>query len=166
MTSRALVALLLVASAVLAAMLLLVRPTDAQAPAKRSVTIADRHLGEGWTEQTTSPEAGVSARAWSDLADGCHVVEFALNVPETAGLSPMRATLNAELAKVGLSLTESPDGPSQLNGPGITGLAELQLHTTPQRSAQLLACYWNEREPARCQAICKRTLTAQTKATP
>ncbi len=158
--------LLAVGAASISALSLAVAQPESSSSASRSnIRIADRSVPEGWQEGTVSPEAGVVARTWSDPADGCHLVDFAVPAPETAGLGPLKQTLDAELAKEGLALTETQNGSWRLTGPGVTGIATIGMQVAPVRSATLTTCYWNEREPARCQAACQDAL-ATAKPTP
>ncbi len=132
----------------------------------KSLVLPDLTPGEGWHEQEIRPAKGIQARAWSDPAAGCQLALFYLPVSDSVGPEPMRSSLQATMAKANLTVTDEPGDVLRITGAGITGLASLRLIELPTRSASLLACYWNEREPARCQSICQGVLQDQTKATP
>jgi hypothetical protein len=143
----------------------LVTVVFAQSPGKDAAPeLPDLSPGEGWQEQQPSPVKGVQARAWSDLAAGCHLALFSLPVTDSVGTEPMRTSLVKAMAKARLTISDDASGDLRITGEGITGLAALELIESPSRSARLLACYWNEREPARCQSICQRVLQEQSKA--
>ncbi|MCP4449449.1 MAG: hypothetical protein GY811_29560 [Myxococcales bacterium] len=125
--------------------------------------LSDLNPGEGWAEHGVIAPEGGQARAWSDPADGCHLALFALPAGENVGLAPMRASLKLALGAAKLATREDEDGILRITGAAVDGLVGLHLESKPNRSAQLLACYWNDREPARCEAICLRTLDAYNK---
>ncbi len=132
---------------------------------KASSALPDLNPGEGWEEQTALPPKGGEARAWSDLAAGCHLALFTLPASERVGEAPLRASLEATLAAEKMAISDDDSGFLRITGVALDGLASLSIGDTPVRSASLLACYWNEREPARCQALCLRALQNQNKAT-
>lgn len=131
-----------------------------------AVSLPDLNPGEGWQEHTAPANPGVAGRAWSDLADGCHLALFRLPITEAVGPEPLLKSLTAVLAKADLILTEGPDHFMALSGDGVTGIVDIPMTGDPARSASLLACYWNEREPARCQSVCQRTMQSRRKDTP
>jgi len=128
--------------------------------------LPDLNPGEGWIEKDMAPAKGMQSRAWSDPAAGCHLAAFSVAVSDSVGAIPMRESMRAAMKKAQFTLSDDTNGSLRILGDGITGLAELKLVESPTRSGSLLACYWNEREPARCRSICQRILQDQTKASP
>lgn len=135
-------------------------------PAQPAVVLADLLPGEGWQELPLAPEEGLSARAWSDPAAGCHLVSLQVPIPATAQVDPLMKSFAKTLAKEDLVIADVEGvGDSRwlsLGGEGLVGLANLQLKrllpTQGTSSARVQACYWNHREPERCRSICRRVL--------
>lgn len=127
--------------------------------------LPDLNPGEGWREHTPEPPKGGKTRAWSDPAAGCHLAMFTLPASETVGQGPVRASFDATLAEAKMAVGQHESGFLRITGVDIDGLASLSILDKPERSASLLACYWNDREPARCQAQCLRALQNRTRAT-
>tara|TARA_R110002096_G_scaffold16898_15_gene58226 strand:- start:959 stop:1441 length:483 start_codon:yes stop_codon:yes gene_type:complete len=152
------VALSLGASAALATVVF------AQVRGESVAAMPDLNPGEGWQKLEPTAIKDGRSQAWSDPAAGCHLVAFELPVTDSVGVEPMRKQLGAVMAKANLAISDEASGNLRITGKGITGLAALSLIESPTRSAKLLACYWNEREPARCQSICQRVLQEQSKA--
>ena len=138
----------------------------AQDKAQPAPVLADLNPGEGWRELSLRPANDLSARAWSDPAAGCHLVSFQLPIPATAQIEPLMERFANTLAKAELSIADvqgTGDGRQvSLAGESLVGIANLQLQrqspTEGSSSAILLACYWNDREPDHCNAICQRVL--------
>jgi hypothetical protein len=128
--------------------------------------LPDRNPGEGWIEKEIPAAKGMQARAWSDPAAGCHLATFSVAVSDSVGEIPIRASMQAAMKKAQFTVSDDTNGGLRILGEGIAGLAEVKLVESPTRSGSLLACYWNEREPARCRSICQRILQDQTKASP
>jgi hypothetical protein len=104
-------------------------------------------------------DKGVNALAWSDPAAGCHLALFAIPVRETSASEKILESLSATRAKSDYALTSSEGELTPprlgLEGFGVTGIVSLLIAEQPTRSASLLACYWNEREPSYCRSICE-----------
>lgn len=140
---------------------------NAQGPvvAEEAPALPDLLPGEGWHERSPNPPKPGHARAWSDAAAGCHLALFSLPASDNVGLEATRTSLDATLAQSGLTIGEHDDGWIRIGGDGLTGLASLRIVDSPVRSARLSACYWNEREPSRCQTMCEQILqTSNDKA--
>ena len=123
-----------------------------------STSLPDLNPGEGWIERTPVPPKGGSARAWSDPAAGCHLILMTTPASKRVGEAPMRSSLETTLAEAKLAIHDDDSGLLKLAGVDIDGLASLEIVQTPERSASLLVCYWNEREPTRCEAQCRSAL--------
>ena len=138
----------------------------AQEKAQPAAVLADLNPGEGWQELPLEPAKDLAGRAWSDPAAGCHLVSFQVPIPATAQIDPLIERFAKTLAKADLTMADVEGlGDSRqmsLAGESLTGIANLQLQrqapTKGSSSASLLACYWNDREPDHCQAICQRSL--------
>ena len=132
---------------------------------KASSDLPDLHPGDGWQERSPFPPEGGQARAWSDPAAGCHLSMFTLPTSESAGEGPLRASLEKVLAQSDFVFSQDESGFLRVTGVDLDGLASLSIIDEPTRSASLVACYWNEREPTRCQALCLRALQNRNEAT-
>ncbi len=152
---------LLTTSTALMALLLTTNADSAPSP----TMLPDLNPGEGWQERAPRAQEGVHARAWSDTAAGCHLGLFTLPIGDTVGEIPMRESIGIALSQA--KLTVSTDtSPMTIRGQGVTGFAQLEIAEKPERSASLLACYWNHREPTRCRSICEQALLAHSQTTP
>jgi hypothetical protein len=123
--------------------------------------LPDLKPSKDWREVEVQVPTSVTARAWSDPAAGCHLVLFALPIQDSAGRDKIASSLTSVLAKSDYQLTKQ-DGKAQdrfsLEGFGVQGLATLDIPQGQGRTATLLACYWNNREPAHCSAMCDEAM--------
>lgn len=134
--------------------------------AQPAVVLADLKPGEGWQELTIEPEEGIAARAWSDLADGCHLVSYRVAIPPTAEIDALTKSFAKTLGKADLTIADAQSADDgqwvSLAGEGLDGIANVflsrQAPAQGSSTAGLQACYWNNREPDRCRAICQRVL--------
>ena len=121
-------------------------------------TLPDLKPSKDWRALEITASQGMAARAWSDAAAGCHLALFAVPIPDTAGRGKIIESLSATLAKSDYQLTETEDAQERtrlvLEGFGVTGFATLHVPAGEMRQATLLACYWNDREPAHCKLMC------------
>ncbi len=125
----------------------------------KSTKLPDLRPNQDWQVIEVPENKDVGARAWSDAAAGCHLAVFSLPVPAAASSDKIIESLRATMAKSDYELTNSEGELSPprlgLTGFGVTGIASLLIAGESNRSAQVLACYWNEREPSYCRSLCE-----------
>lgn len=134
-----------------------------------STTLPTLRPNQDWLVIDLPQDKGVNALAWSDPAAGCHLALFSIPVPKTSASEKILESLSATMAKSDYELTSSEGELSPprlgLEGFGVTGIVSLLIAEQPTQSANLLACYWNEREPSYCRSICETaddTMRAET----
>lgn len=127
--------------------------------AQKESELPDLKPNQDWREVKVQVPTSVTARGWSDPAAGCHLALFSLPIPDSAGKDKIASSLSSVLAKSDYQLTKVEEGQSltrfTLDGFGVTGMATLDVPQGQGRTATLQACYWNNREPAHCQAMCE-----------
>ena len=143
-----------------------------EAPQKTQHALPDLRPNDDWQELSPAPPKGMQARGWSDPAAGCHLLMLRLPIPDTASAEKIIASLSATLlAKSDLKLLPADIGSSgapdaatgkasrrRLEGAGVEGVASLVVASAQARQDTLLSCYWNQREPSHCSALCDKAL--------
>ncbi len=127
-------------------------------PTSARPSLPDLQPDKDWQVIDMNDDTDVRSRAWSDPASGCHLALFALPLPESAAADKILESMSAVLAESDyqLSKIESEDKPERLSfsGFGVTGIATLIVPAGKVREASMLTCFWNEREPSYCRALC------------
>lgn len=121
--------------------------------------LPDLKPSKDWRALEIAVPKGMQMRAWSDAAAGCHLALFSIPIPDRAAEDKIVESLSATLAKSDYHLAklEGDQRPTrfELEGFGVTGLASLHLPEGQGRTATMLACYGNDREPQHCRAMCE-----------
>ncbi len=115
----------------------------------------------------------VAVQAFGDAATGCYSATFRIPIPTNAGLEKLSqgvvGGLRAKFFEVRNIVKNDPEysGATSLTigSETLTGIATLSIHGSVPRQAELLACYWNQRNPLHCETLCTEALrtNAQSK---
>lgn len=119
-------------------------------------------LGPEAIETTVKAEGDMSRRTWSDPAAGCHAAILARAAGQDAVVEKAMPAMQDTLLKAGLRVwgleNKNEQAHFQIEGDAVAGIGRLSFSGNATRVATLRACYWNEREPKRCQALCNKAM--------
>jgi len=166
--------------AILVAICLLAKPSFSPAqPAQpesapvRVSALPNIDFGPHFVDLSVVQKEHIKGRAFGDPASGCYSAVFRVSLPTSASIEKITqgavASLRANEFEVASIVHANPDYNAatsfSLQKQSTQGLATLLLEQNGPRQAELLACYWNERSPLHCAALCEDALKAHARGT-
>lgn len=107
---------------------------------------------------------GVESRGYGDPAAGCYAAAFRISLPPNAGIEKIAVGVISALRINSFEVRTEDAGEVStfsLRNEDMNGIATLALSKSGPPQANLLACYWNDRNPNHCAAICTASLGAK-----
>ncbi len=108
----------------------------------------------------------VAIQAFGDAATGCYSATLRIPIPTNAGIEKLSqgvvGGLRAKFFEVRNIVQNNPEysGATSfaIGSEKLTGIATLSILASAPRHAELLACYWNQRNPLHCETLCNEAL--------
>lgn len=137
----------------------------------RVSALSQVEFDQNFTDMKVVQIEGVDSRGYGDPAAGCYAAAFRIALPPNAGIDRISAgvisALRTNFFEVREGIADSADyGDAvtfSLSNETMNGIATLALSKSGPLQANLLACYWNDRTPNHCAAICTASLGAKAR---